>query len=253
MSRNIALSLSYDGTEYHGWQTQSNATSVQSTLNDAVSSLFCEPLKVVGCGRTDTGVHAKKYVASVRTQSDIPVSRIAYALSSLLPKDISVKDAFVVPDDFHPVHSCIEKEYTYYICNTQMRDPFSERYALHYRYPLDTELLKEAASHFVGTHDFAAVRSLGTPVKSTVRTIYKCDVARIGDVVSFTVSADGFLYNMARTIAGTLLDVAAGKIRAGDVPDILESGDRGRAGPTAPAHGLHMTNVIYPERFGIQI
>ncbi len=253
MSRNIALTLSYDGTEYHGWQTQSNAVSVQSTLNTAVSSLFCEPLKVVGCGRTDTGVHAKKYVASVRTESDIPVSRIAYALSSLLPRDISVKDAFVVPDDFHPVHSCIEKEYTYYICNTQLRDPFWGRYALHYRYPLDTELLQKAAAHFVGTHDFAAVRSLGTPVKSTVRTIYNCNVARDGDVVSFTMSADGFLYNMARTIAGTLLDVAAGKIRAEDIPDILESGDRGRAGPTAPAHGLHMTNVIYPERFGIQI
>ena len=253
MTRNIALSLSYDGTEYHGWQSQSNAASVQSALNSAVSSLFCEPLKVVGCGRTDTGVHAKKYVASVRTESDIPVSRIAYALSSLLPRDISVKNAFIVPDDFHPVHSCIEKEYTYYVCNTQMRDPFSDRYALHYRYPLDTGLLKEAAAHFVGTHDFASMRSLGTPVRSTVRTIYKCNVERNGDVVSFTVSADGFLYNMARTIAGTLLDVAAGKIRAGDIPDILESGDRGRAGPTAPAHGLHMTNVIYPERFGIQI
>lgn len=253
MIRNIALSLSYDGTDYHGWQTQSNAVSVQSTLNDAVSSLFCEPLKVVGCGRTDTGVHAKKYVASVRTCSEIPVSRIAYALSSLLPKDISVKAAFIVPDDFHPVHSCIEKEYTYYICNTGMRDPFSDRYALHYRYPLDTELLNEAAAHFTGTHDFASMRSLGTPVKSTVRTIYRCNVERSGDMVSFTVSADGFLYNMARTIAGTLLDVASGKIRAGDIPDILESGDRGRAGPTAPAHGLHMTNVIYPERFGIQI
>ncbi len=253
MSRNIALSLSYDGTEYHGWQTQSNAVSVQSTLNTAVSSLFREPLKVVGCGRTDTGVHAKKYVASVRTESDIPVSRIAYALSSLLPLDISVKDASVVPDNFHPVHSCIEKEYTYYICNTQLRDPFQGRYALHYRYPLDTELLQKAAAHFIGTHDFAAMRSLGTPVKSTIRKIYKCNVARDGDVVSFTVSADGFLYNMARTIAGTLLDVAAGKIRAEDIPDILESGDRGRAGPTAPAHGLHMTNVIYPDRFGIQI
>ncbi len=251
MSRNIALDLSYDGTSYHGWQSQANAVSIQSTLNNAVSSLFNEPLKVVGCGRTDTGVHAKKYIASLRTNSDIPVSRIAYALSSLLPNDISVRNAVVVPDDFHPVHSCIEKEYTYYIYNTPVRDPFLDRYALHYRYPLDAEKLSLAAAHFVGTHDFAAVRSLGTPVKSTIRTIYRCDVTRERDIVSFTVSADGFLYNMARTIAGTLLDVAANKIQSHDIPDILESGDRSRAGATAPAHGLHMTNVIYPEQFGL--
>ncbi|MBQ8004479.1 MAG: tRNA pseudouridine(38-40) synthase TruA [Oscillospiraceae bacterium] len=251
MSRNIVLELSYDGTSYHGWQSQANAASVQSTLNTAVSSLFNEPIKVVGCGRTDTGVHAQKYIASLRTDSEIPVSRVAYALSSLLPNDISVKSATVVPDDFHPVHSCVEKEYTYYIRNSQTKDPFYDRYALHYRYPLDTEKLSEAAGHFVGTHDFSSMRSLGTPVKSTVRTIYRCDVTKSGDIVAFTISADGFLYNMARTIVGTLLEVAANKILPEDITSILESRDRTRAGATAPAHGLHMTNIIYPERFGI--
>ncbi len=251
MSRNIALILSYDGSNYHGWQTQANSTSVQSTLAAAASSLFNESVKVTGCGRTDTGVHAKKYIASVRTSSEIPTERIAYALNSLLPNDISVKHAIVVPDEFHPVHSCTEKEYTYYIYTDRVRNPFFEKRALHYRYPLDIDKMQQAATHFVGTHDFSAVRSLGTPVKSTVRTVFKCDVSQDENIISIAISANGFLYNMARAIVGTLLDVATQKTAANDIPDILKSHDRARAGATAPAHALYMTNVIYPEKFGL--
>lgn len=251
MSRNIALVLSYDGSNYHGWQTQANSTSVQSTLTAAVSSLFNENVKVTGCGRTDTGVHAKKYVASVRTSSEIPTERIAYALNSLLPNDISVSHAIVVPDEFHPVHSCTEKEYTYYMYTDAARNPFFEKRALHYRYPLDIAKMQQAANHFVGTHDFSAVRSLGTPVKSTVRTVFKCNVSQNENIVSITISANGFLYNMARAIVGTLLDVAAQKTEPNDIPDILKSCDRARAGATAPAYALYMTNVFYPENFGL--
>ncbi|MBR5543716.1 MAG: tRNA pseudouridine(38-40) synthase TruA [Oscillospiraceae bacterium] len=251
MKRTIALVLSYDGNNYHGWQTQENAQSVQSTLLSAVSSLFGEDVKVTGCGRTDTGVHARKYVATVLTNSQIPCERIPFALNSLLPYDISVKNATDVPENFHPVHSCIEKEYTYYIYTDKIRDPFFEKRVLHYRYPLDVELMKKAALHFVGTHDFSSMRSLGTPVKSTVRTVFKCDIGRTDNIISVTISANGFLYNMARTIVGTLLDVGTHKIPPDEIVEILRSCDRTKAGATAPAHGLYMTNVIYPPEFGL--
>lgn len=154
-------------------------------------------------------------------------------------------------EDFHPVHSCEKKEYTYYIYSAPVRDPFLDGRVLHTRLPLDTELMKRAASHFVGTHDFSAVRSLGTPVKSTVRTIYECEVETHDNLIAIRISANGFLYNMARAIVGTLLDVSAKKIGADEISDILLSCDRQRAGATAPAHGLYMTNVIYPEQFGL--
>ena len=252
MMRKIAIILSYDGTNYHGWQMQANSVSIQGVLTSAASSLFNEEIKITGCGRTDSGVHAKMYVASFDTSSEIPLDRIAYGLNSMLPPDISVKCAFVVDDEFHPVHSCIEKEYTYYIYTDTVRDPFLENRALHYRYPFDLERVRAAAAHFVGTHDFSSVRSLGTPVKSTVRTVFKCDVTKENNIISVRISANGFLYNMARAIVGTLLDVASGKISPEDIPDILKSCDRSRAGATAPAHGLYMTNVVYPERFGLK-
>lgn len=250
--RNIALVLSYDGTNYHGWQSQSNATSIQDTLTNAASSLFNEQVKITGCGRTDTGVHARKYVATTRTNSKIPTKKIAYALNSMLPNDIAIKDAIDVDDDFHPVHSCIEKEYTYYIYTDKLRDPFLDKTMLHYRYPIDIEKLHIAAKQFIGTHDFSAMRSLGTPVKSTIRTIYKCDVLKNSNIITIVISANGFLYNMARTIVGTLLDVSAGKTAPEDIKTILIKGDRSLAGATAPAHALFMTDVKYPKKYNFQ-
>ena len=249
--RNLALVLSYDGSNYHGWQSQANAISIQSILTDAASSLFNEPVKITGCGRTDAGVHAKKYIASTRTTSNIPTDKIAYALNSMLPNDIAIKSAIEVDDNFHPVHSCIEKEYTYYIYTDKLRDPFLDRTMLHYRYPMDLQKLRDAASHFVGTHDFASMRSLGTPVKSTIRTIYKCDISKNSNIISIAISANGFLYNMARTIVGTLLDVAADKTAPDDIETILNKGDRSLSGATAPAHALFMTDVIYPPKYNL--
>lgn len=251
MIRNIALKLSYDGTNYHGWQTQANSESIQSTLTSAAGSLFNENIKITGCGRTDAGVHAKKYFASLRTSSAIPVGRIPYALNSMLPNDISVMSAAEVSDDFHPVHSCIKKEYSYFLYTDKVRNPFFDKRMLHYRFPFDISKVREAARHFVGTHDFAAVRSLGTPVKSTVRTVFSCDVFREESIITIKISANGFLYNMARAITGTLLDVSSGKILPCDIPLILENGDRSKAGATAPPYGLYMTDVIYPPEFGL--
>ncbi len=251
MTKSIALLLSYDGQGYHGWQSQANSKSIQDTLNAAATSLFNENIKVVGCGRTDTGVHAKNYFASLRTDSGIPLDKIPFGINAFLPPDISVRRAFLVPSDFHPVHSCIEKEYTYYIYTSPVRDPFLEGRALHNRLPLNLELMQKAAEQFVGTHDFSAVRSLGTPVKSTVRTIFACEVSQNDNITAIRISANGFLYNMARAIVGTLLDVSSGKIPADSISDILKSGDRARAGATAPAHGLYMTRVEYPTHFGL--
>ncbi len=251
MIRNIALLLSYDGADYHGWQSQLNSKTVQDTLNDAASQVFGEKISVTGCGRTDTGVSAKCYFASFRTSCEIPLDKIPFAINSRLPRDISVRRAFSVSDDFHPVHSCIEKEYTYYIYTSPVHDPFLEGRALHSRYELDTDRMKAAAKHFVGTHDFSAVRSLGTPVNSTVRTIFACEVSKNENLIAIRISANGFLYNMARAIAGTLLDVSSGKISPDKIPDILLSKDRSHAGATAPACGLFMTNVIYPDKFGL--
>ncbi len=253
MVKNIALLLSYNGQSFHGWQSQKNSNSIQDTLNSAASSLFNEDVKLVGCGRTDAGVHAKNYFASFRTESEIPLDKLPFGFNAYLPPDISVKRAFEVTPDFHPVRSCIEKEYTYYIYTSQVRDPFLEGRALHNRMPLNIDLMKIAAGQFTGTHDFSAVRSLGTPIKSTVRTIFACDIEENKNLCSIRISANGFLYNMARAIVGTLLDVSNKKIPADSISDILESKDRSRAGATAPAHGLYMTRIVYPDKFGLSL
>ncbi len=249
--RNIALTLAYDGTNYHGWQMQKNAVTIQETLTKAAASLFNEDVKVIGCGRTDSGVHAKKYIASVRTSSEIKTERIAYALNSLLPSDISIYDALETLPDFHPVHSCLKKEYTYFIHTSKTRDPFLQNKALHYRFPIDFEKIRRAAAHFEGTHDFASMQSVGTVLSSTVRTVYDCEVSENNNILAIRISANGFLYNMARAIVGTLLDVNAGKILPDDIPGILLSCDRSKAGFTSPAHGLYMTEISYPEKYGL--
>lgn len=246
MMRNIAISLCYDGHAYHGWQIQDGQSTIQGTLQAAAQTITKEAVKVIGCGRTDAGVHARRYIAGFRTTCAIPVDRIPLAFNCILPDDIVVLAAQDMPEDFHPIRSCIKKEYTYDIYTTPYRDPFRATRALHFAGDLPIPLLRRAAGHFIGTHDFASMRTMGTAVKSTVRTVYSYDVVERADGVSLVVCADGFLYNMARTMAGTLLAVAAGRIDADSIPDILLSGDRMRAGATAPAHGLSMTNVWFP-------
>ncbi|MBE6915135.1 MAG: tRNA pseudouridine(38-40) synthase TruA [Ruminococcaceae bacterium] len=243
--RHIALLLSFDGTQYHGWQIQSNATTVQGTLCDALVQVAGVTAPPVGCGRTDAGVHAEYYVADFFTESKIPLDRFPVALNTVLPHDIVVHKACEVSDDFHAVHSCIRKEYTYRMYTAKTPNPFLHNRALFYPYPLDLESLCHAAQNMVGTHDFAAMRSLGTPVKSTVRTVYEFDITQNGNEIAFRIAANGFLYNMARTMVGTLLAVAQKKFSPDEIPSILESGDRSRAGATAPACGLYMTHSDY--------
>ena len=230
--RNIALKLMYNGTAYHGWQVQKNASSVAETLEKALSSVVCHPVKVTGAGRTDAGVHARVYVANFRTTSGIPVERLPLAVNTRLPGDIVVSKATVVPDYFNAIGSCLKKEYTYRIYNSRVKNPFYVNRAYFYPKRLDEEFLNRAAHQFVGTHDFAAVRSVGTETKTTVRTIYWCDVTRSGELLELKVCADGFLYNMVRAITGTVLYAAEGKFLPEDIP--AAGGTHSAAGGTVP-------------------
>lgn len=243
--RNILLTLKFDGTNYHGWQVQSNAVTVQQTLQDAVETVFGKRENVVGCSRTDAGVHANKYCCNIRTENEMSSSKIVSALNANLPNDIAVTDCKDVPLEFHARYDCKSKEYLYKIWNSQVRNPFLNNYTLHYKYPIDTELLSNEAKAFLGTHDYIGFCAAGSSVKDTVRTVGRFDVSRDGDLVVFTVEANGFLYNMVRIMTGTLLYISQGKIAAGELPNIINSKNRFLAGPTAPPTGLYLNDVKY--------
>ena len=245
--RNIALILTYLGTAYHGWQMQKDLPTVQETLEKAAASVVGHKVHVTGCGRTDAGVHARRYVANFKTDSTIPVERLPYALNTHLPADIAVISAREVGENFNAIGSCVKKEYTYIIYNSRLRDPFFVNRAWFYPKHLDEKVMQRAADCFVGTHDFAAVRSVGTDVKSTVRTVYDYKVERKGDLIYLKVSANGFLYNMARAMAGTVFYAAEGKFLPEEIISILEAGNRTQAGPTVPAGGLYMTHIWYDD------
>lgn len=250
--RNLVVHLAFDGARYHGWQVQQNAVTVQQVFQDAVEKVFGSRLPVTGCSRTDAGVHARDYVCNFRTEAGIPCPAVARALNANLPHDIAVTSCSEVSDAFHSRYFSLGKEYVYKICDAVCRDPFLRAYAIYYPKRLDCEKLNLAASAFVGRHDFAAFRSAGAVSRhrpgeeeDTVRTISSASVLRTGDLVEFTVCGDGFLYNMVRIMVGTLLLVAQGRISGSDVAAVIESRDRGRAGPTAPAHGLYLNRVFY--------
>ena len=245
MTRNIALKLKYDGSAYHGWQVQKTEATVAETLEKALAKTCGHIVKTVGCGRTDAGVHALRYCANFRTDCRIPTDRLPLAINSRLPMDIAVTDACEAGEDFNAIGSCVKKEYIYQILNSRIRDPFLEKRVCFYPSPLDIELMKRAARAFEGTHDFAAVRSLGTETKTTVRTIYWCRAEREGDLITVAVCADGFLYNMVRAIVGTMVYASYGKLMPEDIPALLEKGDRRLTGPTMPPQGLYLNRIWY--------
>jgi len=243
--KNIAMRIMYDGSNYHGWQVQKSESTVAGTLESILSRLCEHPVKIHGCGRTDAGVHAECYCANFKTSCLIPPDRVALAVNSLLPPDIAVQDAVEVSDDFDANLSCIKKEYTYRIFNSRIRNPFYSGRAYFYPNSLDIESMKKAAKHFTGTHDFAAVRSVGTETKTTIRTVYWYEIEKKDDFIEFRACADGFLYNMARAMVGTLLYVSEGKILPDDIPDLLKQKDRRSTGPTVPPDGLYLTKIWY--------
>ena len=245
--RNIALKLMYNGTAYHGWQVQKNAVSVAETLQRALVMVCGDAVRLTGCGRTDAGVHAEHYIANFHTNSRIPIDRLPFAVNTHTPEDIVVKEAYDMPDDFNAIGSCRKKEYTYRIYNSRIKNPFYVNRAYFYPKHLDEAVMDCAARAFEGTHDFRAVRSVGTETRTTVRTIYYCYVIRAGELLELKVCANGFLYNMVRAITGTVLYAAEGKLTAEDIPVILDSGNRTLAGPTVPPGGLYLTKLWYED------
>lgn len=253
----LLLTVAYVGTAYCGYQVQPNGVTVQEALNTAAKALFGVDCDIVGCSRTDSGVHARAFQATVCEKgksglsTTLPPSRVPRAMNAFLPKDISVLAARAVEDSFHARYDVHSKEYEYLLLNTRERDPFLADRVWHYPTPLDENalcLMNRAAEAFVGTRDFSALRDGGADAEeNAVRTVYSASVTRRGDLISFRVCADGFLYHMVRIMMGTLIAVAKGKIPADEIEARLLTLDRTKMGETAPAAGLYLDRVLYRE------
>lgn len=244
--RNLLVTISYDGRQFHGWQIQQNAVTVQEVFQNALQKIIGNYFDVKGCSRTDSGVHANMYCISVKTSHPILPQRLKAALNRWLPKSVAVLECIEKELDFHARYSCKSKEYIYKIWNSEVRNPFLDGYALHYRYPIDEKLLHTASQAFVGTHDFTSFCTLDSREKGDMtRTVKSFSVTRDKELVTMRVEADGFLYNMVRIMVGTLLRVQQGKINPDEIPAIIEKKDRKFAGPTAQPCGLYLNKVNY--------
>ena len=241
--------VKYLGTSFHGFQVQPGLRTVQGELNRALSEAFGLPCKVTGCSRTDAGVHANEFCLTVECEGGtIPADKLPIAVSRFLPEDLSLFYAEECDADFHPRYDVKEKEYLYRIMNSRIYDPFEYGRVWFVGRPITEEGLKRmnlAAKHFIGKQDFSTFMSEGSDIEDTVRNVTALSVERKGDFVEIRISADGFLYNMVRIIVGTLTEVAFGRFSPDDIPDIIASHDRSRAGMTAPAEGLYLNSVMY--------
>ncbi len=242
---NYLLTMLFDGTAYHGWQRQDNAVTVQEKLEDAVFQLFGQRVSATGCSRTDAGVHAKCFKANFHAEKERPMDTVVSGLNFYLPDDICVTGCEIVPDDFNARFSCETKEYHYVFYDSPVRNPFYLNRAAHCKHRLDEKLMDQEAKSFIGKHDFTAFCAAGAAVRSNVRTVKNAGVFRENDKVIYFVEADGFLYNMVRIMAGTLLYIDEGKIERGSIPSIICSKDRLLAGKTVPPEGLYLNKVIF--------
>lgn len=244
--RNLLLTITYDGKAFHGWQIQQNAFTVQEAFQNALSKIIGDGFEIKGCSRTDSGVHANMYCISLKTTHSIPPQRLKAALNRWLPLSVAVLDCKDAEESFHARYSCKSKEYVYKIWNSEVRNPFLDGYALHYRYKLDENMLNEAAQAYVGSHDFTSFCTQDNREKGDfTRNVKAFSVTREGNMVLMRVEADGFLYNMVRIMVGTLLRIQQGKISPDGISSIIEKKDRQFAGPTAPACGLYLNQVNY--------
>ena len=248
---NYKMILQYDGTRYNGWQKQGNTdNTIQGKLETLLSRIAGEPVEIHGAGRTDAGVHARRFALSFCYTGKVPMQKIVPALNAHLPPDIRAVDIRSVPDGFHARYAAHAKTYRYYILNARVDDPFTYDTCHRVGAALDLAAMQAAAAQFIGTHDFSALCASGSSAAAhgdTVRTITDCTVVQNGDLFTISVTADGYLYNMVRILAGTLVDAGLGKRTPESIPALLESGDRRRAGPTLPAKGLFLEKVDYPE------
>lgn len=245
MSKRVQLTVAYDGTRYHGWQFQPGKPTIEGELNKHLSDLLREEIQVIGASRTDAGVHALCNVAVFDTENRMPAEKISYALNQRLPEDISIQCSKEVDPEFHPRHCDSRKTYEYRITRGEFPVPTKRLYSYFTYHQLDVERMKEAAAYLVGEHDFKSFCSVKAVVETTVRTVYNVDVTEQGEDIVIRVRGNGFLYNMVRIIAGTLMEVGKGAIDPGKVKDILQGCDRTLAGPTAPAHGLMLVKYEF--------
>ena len=243
--RNLLFRISYDGTAYHGFQFQTGLPTIQGTIEKVLKMLCKEDVKINGCGRTDAGVHAMNCYFNFKTESKISCEKFPIACNSLLPDDITVSDCREVENNFHARFSPKCKTYMYKILNTKHPDALLARRAYFYRTPLDVEKMQDSCKYIIGERDFRAFMSSEGKVKSTVRNITDLRVEKEGNVITITVTANGFLYNMVRIIAGTLINIGNGKFENDDVIRILENKRREDAGITVPPHGLYLVDVNY--------
>jgi len=243
--RNIKLILAYDGGNYHGFQRQNNAVSVQNVLEKKLAIVFGGEIKLAASGRTDTGVHAYGQVVSFFTEGTIPIDRVVRAINSHLPDDIVVRSAEEVDPAFSARHSAKDKIYIYKIQQGEVLDPFKRQYAWYIRKTLDLDKMNEAMQYIVGTHDFSAFRAVGSAPMHPVRTIFEANCKLQGDMIKFFFWGNGFLYHMVRNLIGTLVNVGKGKTTLDGFKAILEGKDRKKAGMTAPPQGLYLKEVNY--------
>lgn len=243
--RNIKLTIEYDGKDFNGWQKQPNKLNIQGEIEKAIQEITGEEVEVNASGRTDAGVHALGQVANFKTNSKIEIEKMAYAINSKLKKSIRIKKAEEVDLDFHSRYKCKEKTYRYIINNSEQGTAIYRGLEYQVSQKLDLEKMKKAIKHFEGEHDFKGFKASGTSSKSSVRTIYKAEVKREGERIIIELTGNGFLYNMVRIISGTIVEVGLGKINPDEIPEIIESKTRERAGKTLPPQGLYLVEVKY--------
>ena len=243
--RNIKLIIEYDGKKFGGWQKQPTKLNIQGEIEQAIKEITGEDVNLTASGRTDAGVHSLGQVANFKTNSNIEISKFAIAINSKLKKSIVIKSAEEVEEDFHARYKCKGKKYRYVINNSYQGTAIYRDLEYHIPQKLDVSKMKQAVKHFEGKHDFKGFRASGTSSKDSVREIYKAEVIENGDRITIELTGNGFMYNMVRIIAGTLVDVGLGKITPNDIPEIINSKDRTCAGKTLPAHGLYLVEVYY--------
>ena len=243
--RNLMLKISYDGTSYHGYQAQEGSITIQEVMEKTLSEIMKEDIKVQGCSRTDAGVHAREYVMNFHTECKIPSDRVAIALNTKLPPDIVALDCMEVKEEFNSRFDTQSKTYRYFINNGEY-DVFNRNFQWYLSRPLDVEKMQQAAKNFIGYHSFDSFMAAGCQVKDTQRTINYLNVEKKpSGIIEITINADGYLYNMVRIIAGTLVGVGYGRFTPDDITEIINAKDRTKAGVTAPARGLYLWEVFY--------
>lgn len=243
--RNLKFTMSYDGTNYHGFQIQKDDITIEKVIKDGIYELTGENVDIIGCGRTDAGVHAIKYTFNFKTNSKIPCEKFPIALNTVTPDDVSIFSCEEVSEEFHSRYDAENKTYKYIIHTAKIKNPFYNKFAYHYKIPLDLDRMLRAKEYIEGTHDFKCFMAQGSPIIDTVRTVYSIKINQKEDFIEIEVCGNGFLYNMVRIIVGTLINVGNGKIEPEDVKTIISGKNREAAGMTVPPHGLYLKEVIY--------